>query len=108
MRWTGPSVLLFALSMPAPAGATNWVQVDPFNWIDLDSVVRISGGLVSYRNHHDSAPPSAGATGRPSGVDCVNRRWYWMENGQLVPVPDEPDLEPYVSDDDPTFLKLCQ
>jgi hypothetical protein len=106
--WIRLALCAAALGLSAPASATSWVQVDQFNWVDMDSVVRISGGLVSYRSYHGSSPPSGDMTGRVAGVDCTNGRWYWMEGDQLVPVPDEPDLEIYASEGDPTFVKLCR
>ncbi len=100
--------LLLAAALAAPAAATNWVQLDRWNWIDADSIVR-SGNITAYKSVHANASPViTGDPGRRSGIDCNTRREYWDIQGQFEPVPDDdPDFDGYMSVSDPRFRILC-
>jgi tetratricopeptide (TPR) repeat protein len=100
--------LLLAASSAAPASATNWVQVDRWDWIDTDSIVR-SGNITAYKSVHANASPAiTGDPGRRSGIDCATRREYWEQSGQFVAVPDDdPDFDGNMSASDPRYRLLC-
>ncbi len=102
------SALLLAAAFAHPAAATNWVQLDRFNWIDADSIVQ-SGNITAYRSvHANASPATTGDPGLRNGIDCSTRREYWEESGQLVAVPDDdPDFDGYMSASDPRFRLLC-
>jgi hypothetical protein len=113
--WIRLAACAVALGLSAPASATSWVQLDRWNWLDMDSVLRISGGPVTFRSYHGSdAPSGEGANGWVSrgGIECATRRAYWEDRGQLVPVPEYDEdgmpLDMFVSESNPTFQKLCR
>ena len=96
------------LGIASAAQAANWVQVDPYLWVDVQSISR-SGNLATYSYASSQEAASNGHVFH-GGYDCVTRRVYVEdENGRLSPsVPDETDTAPYTEETNPVFRLVCR